>query len=77
MVMLLACWLMTAIAGPVLVMITNSLTNGKAIRKSMQHGTKPDSPLRVLACIHSKHDAEAIIDLLKASSPSVRSPIQV
>ena len=78
-VMLLACWLMTAIAGPVLAMITKTLTTAKVIgsqRKSMQ-STRPDSPLRVLACVHSKHDASAIIDLLKASSPSVRSPIQV
>lgn len=79
MVMLLACWLMTAISGPVLAMITKSLNTGKVLgsqRKTMQ-GTRPDSSLRVLACVHSKHDADAIIDLLKASSPSVRSPIQV
>ncbi|KAI5420347.1 hypothetical protein KIW84_044220 [Lathyrus oleraceus] len=78
-VMLLACWLMTAISGPVLAMITKSLNTGKVLgsqRKTMQ-GTRPDSSLRVLACVHSKHDAEAIIDLLKASSPSVRSPIQM
>ncbi|CAL5193114.1 unnamed protein product [Lathyrus oleraceus] len=78
-VMLLACWLMTAISGPVLAMITKSLNTGKVLgsqRKTMQ-GTRPDSSLRVLACVHSKHDADAIIDLLKASSPSVRSPIQV
>lgn len=79
MVMLLACWLMTAISGPVLAMITKTLITGKvhgSQRKSMQ-GTRPDSSLRVLACVHSKHDANAIIHLLKASSPSVRSPIQV
>jgi len=77
--MLLACWLMTAIAGPVLAIIAKTLTTSKLLgsqRKSM-HGTRPDSPLRVLACVHSKHDADAILDLLKASSPSVRSPIQV
>lgn len=39
--------------------------------------TQPDSPLRLLACIHTKHDADVIIELLKASGPSVRTPIQV
>ncbi|CAI8613618.1 unnamed protein product [Vicia faba] len=78
-VMLLACWLMTAISGPILAMITKTLTTGRVPggqRKNMK-GTRPDSSLRVLACVHSKHDANAIVDLLKASSPSVRSPIQV
>ena len=40
-------------------------------------GTRPDSPLRVLACVHTKIDASVIINLLKASCPSVKSPIQV
>ncbi|GAU38585.1 hypothetical protein TSUD_322620 [Trifolium subterraneum] len=77
-VILLACWLMTAIAGPVLSIITKTAAS-KHIGSKRKHiqETRPDSPLRVLACVHSKHDANAIIDLLKASSPSVRSPIQV
>ncbi|XP_045795597.1 cation/H(+) antiporter 15-like isoform X1 [Trifolium pratense] len=76
-VMLLACWLMTAIAGPVLYIITKTTSKHIGSKRKHIQDTRPDSPLRVLACVHSKHDANAIIDLLKASSPSVRSPIQV
>ncbi|KAJ1433261.1 Sodium/solute symporter superfamily [Sesbania bispinosa] len=79
-VMLLSCWLMTAIVGPILATVTKTLSKrnvlGSKKRKSVQ-GTRPDSPLRVLACVHTKRDANVIINLLKASSPSVRSPIQV
>ncbi|KAK7396150.1 hypothetical protein VNO78_16951 [Psophocarpus tetragonolobus] len=78
-VMLVACWLMTIPMGLVSAALTKALKPRKSLggqRKSKQE-TQPDSPLRLLACIHSKRDANVIINLLKASSPSVRTPIQV
>ncbi|XP_020211188.1 cation/H(+) antiporter 15 [Cajanus cajan] len=75
-VMVLACWLMTLPVGPVSVALTKALKN-KTFAGIQRKGTQPDSPLRVLACIHTKSDANVIINLLKASSPSVRTPIQV
>ncbi|TKY62893.1 Cation/H(+) antiporter 15 [Spatholobus suberectus] len=74
-VMLLACWLMTIPVGPVSVALTKASKTGK-FQGSVQ-GATPDSPLKVLACIHTKRDANVIINLLKASCPSVRTPIQV
>lgn len=78
-VMLVACWLMTILVGPVSFALTKALKTRNILggnRRSMQN-TQPDSPLRLLACIHTKRDANVIIDLLKASCPSVRTPIQV
>ncbi|KAK7286558.1 hypothetical protein RJT34_21632 [Clitoria ternatea] len=77
-VMLLACCLMTLPAEPILATVRETATRRclGSQRRPMQ-GTQPDSPLRVLACIHTKRDANAIINLLKASCPSVRTPIQV
>ncbi|KAL9331382.1 hypothetical protein ACSQ67_000992 [Phaseolus vulgaris] len=77
-VMLLACWLMTIPMGSVPSALTKALKSRMIMggqRKT--NDTQPDSPLRLLACIHTKHDADVIIELLKASGPSVRTPIQV
>ncbi|CAL0322804.1 unnamed protein product [Lupinus luteus] len=78
-VMLLTCWLMTVPVGPVLAATKTFASNNfldRSHRRTMQ-GTRPDSPLRVLACVHTKRDANVIINLLKESCPSVKSPIQV
>ncbi|KAL2320476.1 hypothetical protein Fmac_029445 [Flemingia macrophylla] len=75
-VMLLACWLMALPVGPVSVALSKALKN-KTFAGGQRNGTQPDSPLRLLACIHTKSDANVILNLLKASCPSVRTPIQV
>ncbi|KAF7801461.1 cation/H(+) antiporter 15-like [Senna tora] len=77
-VMILACWLMTLPVGPILA-ATNKLTTTSmeiSLRRTMQ-GARPDIPLRVLACVHTSRDAAVITNLLKASNPTVKSPIQV
>ncbi|XP_014491072.1 cation/H(+) antiporter 15-like [Vigna radiata var. radiata] len=77
-VMVLACWLMTIPVGPVSSALTKALKS-RMVMGSLRrtHDTQPDSPLKLLACIHAKRDANVIIDLLKASCPSVRNPIQL
>ncbi|KAK7336269.1 hypothetical protein VNO77_16805 [Canavalia gladiata] len=78
-VMLVACWLMTIPVGPVLGRLQKRTSTKNLVsneRKKMQ-GTHPDSALKILACIHTKCDANVIINLLKASCPSVRTPIQL
>ncbi|CAJ1921236.1 unnamed protein product [Sphenostylis stenocarpa] len=77
-VMLLGCWLMTIPVGPVSSALIKAFKSRMVMggQRRMQD-TQPDSPLRLLACIHTKRDAKVIIDLLKASCPSVRTPIQV
>lgn len=70
---------MTVPVGPILAatktLDTKNYLSGSQ-RRTMQ-GIRPDAPLRVMACIHTKRDANVIINLLKASCPSVTSPIQV
>ncbi|XP_028761229.1 cation/H(+) antiporter 15-like [Neltuma alba] len=77
-VMLLICWIMTIPAGPVLAAISKftSPSIGSSLRRTML-GTRPDMPLRVLACVHTSRDANVIVSLLKESNPTVKSPIQV
>ncbi|XP_027351137.1 cation/H(+) antiporter 15-like [Abrus precatorius] len=79
-VMLISCWLMTIPVGPILASMRKTITTKKCLgsQRTMQGTqTQPDSPLRVLACIHTKREAYVIINLLKSSCPSVRTPIQV
>ncbi|XP_054801541.1 cation/H(+) antiporter 15-like [Prosopis cineraria] len=77
-VMILICWIMTIPVGPVLAAISKFTNSdiGSSLRRTMQ-GARPDIPLRVLACVHTSHDANVILSLLKASNPNVKSPIQV
>ncbi|XP_061343336.1 cation/H(+) antiporter 15-like [Gastrolobium bilobum] len=78
-VMLVACWFMTVAVGPVLAAARNPITTSYwfgSQSKTIQ-GTRQDSPLKVLACVHTKRDANVIINLLNASCPSVKSPIEV
>jgi len=69
---------MTIPVGPVSSALANALKS-RMVMGSLRrtHDTQPDSPLKLLACIHTKRDANVIIDLLKASCPSVRNPIQL
>lgn len=69
---------MTIPVGPILD-ATRKLTSTNldiSLRRTMQ-GARPDIPLRVLACVHTSRDASAVTNLLKASNPTVKSPIQV
>ena len=68
---------MTIPVRPVLA-ATNKLSPslGQSQHRTMQ-GTRPDTPLRVLACVHTQRDANVITNLLKASFPTIKSPIQV
>ncbi|KAK4272331.1 hypothetical protein QN277_020902 [Acacia crassicarpa] len=77
-VMLLICWILTIPVGPVLAAISKFTSSniGSSLRRTMQ-GARPDIPLRVLACVHTSRDANAITNLLKATNPTVKSPIQV
>ena len=68
---------MTIIIGPVVSLTHNSARHLKQYYHRNLEKSKPDAPLRVLACVHSTRNLSGLINLLQISNATRKSPIIV
>ncbi|KAK8509534.1 hypothetical protein V6N12_001624 [Hibiscus sabdariffa] len=69
--------LMTVIIGPVVSYTHKSARHLKSYNDRHLERSKPDTPLRVLACVHSTKNLSGLISLLQISNATRKSPITV
>ncbi|KAM0942815.1 putative cation/H+ exchanger, sodium/solute symporter superfamily [Dioscorea sansibarensis] len=76
--MVLITLAMTLMVSPVVTMLQMPWKQRQVVykRRNLQK-SRPDTELRMLACIHTVHNVPSIIGLLAASNPTKRSPIFV
>ncbi|KAE8707729.1 Detected protein of confused Function [Hibiscus syriacus] len=72
-----AIMLMTVIIGPVVSYTHMSARHLKSYNDRHLVKSKPDTPLRVLACVHSTRNLSGLISLLQISNATRKSPITV
>ncbi|KAF5741249.1 Cation proton exchanger [Tripterygium wilfordii] len=72
-----AILLMTAMVKPIIILIYKSFMRIKQHKNRSMERSKPDSELRILACVHSIRNLSGIINLLKISNPTKKSPLSV
>ncbi|XVF73576.1 hypothetical protein PTKIN_Ptkin12aG0213100 [Pterospermum kingtungense] len=69
--------LMTMIIGPVVSFTHKSARHSKNYYRRNLEKSKPDAPLRVLACVYSTRNLSGLINLLHISNATRKSPIVV
>lgn len=69
--------LMTMVIGPVVGFTHNSARHMKHFYRRNLEKSKPDAPLRVLACVYSARNLSGLINLLHISNATRKSPITV
>ncbi|KAL4309643.1 hypothetical protein GQ457_01G015350 [Hibiscus cannabinus] len=72
-----AILLMTVIIGPVVSYTHRSARHLKSYNERHLERSKPDTPLRILACVHSTRNLSGLISLLQISNVTRKSPITV
>ncbi|KAK8506995.1 hypothetical protein V6N12_041672 [Hibiscus sabdariffa] len=72
-----AILLMTVIIGPVVSYTHRSARHLRSYNEMHLERSKPDTPLRVLACVHSTRNLSGLISLLQISNVTRKSPITV
>lgn len=76
-VMVVACWLMTFVIGPILASsYRQTWRSGQSGARTIQ-SAKPDSEFRILVGVHAMPNVSSIINLIQASNPTELSPICV
>ncbi|KAK8509535.1 hypothetical protein V6N12_001625 [Hibiscus sabdariffa] len=68
---------MTIIIGPIVSYTHKSSRHLKPYRHRNLEKSKPDAPLRVLACVHSTKNLSGLISLMQISNATRKSPITV
>ncbi|KAF9596866.1 hypothetical protein IFM89_013914, partial [Coptis chinensis] len=76
-VMVIVAVLTTGCISPTIMMIYKPARRFAAYKRRTIQKSKPDSELRILACIHTPRNVPTIINLLEASHPTKKSPIYV
>ncbi|KAJ7955813.1 cation/H(+) antiporter 15-like [Quillaja saponaria] len=76
-VMLLACWLMTFEVSPILFLLQKATWGSQQIKHRTIQNAKPDTELRILACIHNNRHVTSITNFLESSNPTRLSPVNV
>ncbi|XWS45768.1 hypothetical protein CRYUN_Cryun14cG0007600 [Craigia yunnanensis] len=72
-----AILLMTIIIGPVVSFTHKSTRHLKQYHHRNLEKSKPDAPLRILACVHSTKNLSGLINLLQISNATRKSPITI
>ncbi|KAL5698422.1 Cation/H(+) antiporter 15 [Ranunculus cassubicifolius] len=76
-IMVLVAMVTTSIITPTITLIYKPARRYVPYKRRTIQTLKPDSELRILACIHTPRNVPTIINLLEASHPTKRSPIYV
>ncbi|OVA01157.1 Cation/H+ exchanger [Macleaya cordata] len=76
-VMVIVTLLTTAIITPTITMVYKPTKRFIPYKRRTIQRSKPDSELRLLACIHTPRNVPTIINLLETSYPTKKSPIYV
>ncbi|PIA61618.1 hypothetical protein AQUCO_00300855v1 [Aquilegia coerulea] len=76
-VMVLVAVLTTGIITPTIMATYKPARHFVPYKRRTVQNSKPDSELRILACIHTPRNVPTIINLLEASHPVKKSPIHV
>ncbi|MBA0834206.1 hypothetical protein Goarm_006579 [Gossypium armourianum] len=75
--MVIAMLIMTGLVGPVVSFTHKSARHLKHYHRMNLERSKPDTELRVLACLHSSRNLAGLINLLHLSNATRKSPIVV
>ncbi|KAJ8467943.1 hypothetical protein OPV22_030495 [Ensete ventricosum] len=69
--------LMTAVVGPALEIFNKTTRSRAAYKRRNLQQCRPDSELRMVACVYTARNVPSIISLLRMSNPTKRSPVFV
>ncbi|URE31680.1 Sodium/hydrogen exchanger family [Musa troglodytarum] len=75
--MVLGSILTTAVVGPVLEIFNKTSRSRAAYKRRNLQQCRPDSELRMVACVYTARNVPSIISLLQMSNPTKRSPVFV
>ncbi|KAI3457812.1 hypothetical protein Pfo_014475 [Paulownia fortunei] len=76
-IMCLSMLIVTAIVTPTLRHLYDPLRRHAVQKRRTVMDLKPDSELRIVACIHDQENVLTIIDLIESLHPTKRSPIDI
>ncbi|GFP99002.1 cation/H(+) antiporter 15 [Phtheirospermum japonicum] len=76
-VMCISMLVVTAIVTPILKYLYDPLRRHALHKRRTVMDLKPDSDLRLVACVHDQENVPTIIDLVESLRPTKRSPIHI